>query len=165
MSPFTKQKQTLGFIAWIAVSFTASVFGALASIQAKSFYSQLAQPHWAPPPEVFGPVWTTLYTLMGISAWLVWRLGGIRHAQRGLTFFILQLALNSLWSWLFFAWHLGALAFVEVIILWITILATLIYFWRMRPLAGVLLIPYLFWVGFAAALNYSLWQLNPQVLG
>ncbi len=165
MSPFSKLKQTLGFIAWIVVSFTASSIGALASIQAKSFYSQLTQPNWAPPPEVFGPVWTGLYALMGISAWLVWRSVGFRHAQRAFMFFILQLVLNSLWSWLFFAWHLGALAFVEVIILWLSILATLIYFWRVRPLAGLLLIPYLLWVGFAAALNYSLWQLNPQLLG
>lgn len=165
MSPFTKLQQALGFMAWIAVSFTASAIGAVASIQAKSFYSQLVQPAWAPPPEVFAPVWTVLYALMGISAWLAWRSAGFRHARRAFTFFILQLALNSLWSWLFFAWHLGVLAFVEVIILWLSILATLIYFWRVRPLAGVLLIPYLCWVGFATALNYSLWQLNPQVLG
>ena len=79
--------------------------------------------------------------------------------------FLLQLAFNALWSWLFFAWHLGAAAFADVLALWILIVATLVFFWRVRQLAGSLLIPYLLWVTFASALNYSLWQLNPQILG
>lgn len=79
--------------------------------------------------------------------------------------FLVQLALNTLWSWLFFGWHLGGLAFADVLLLWAAILATLVCFWRATPLAGALLIPYLLWVGFAAALNYSVWQLNPQLLG
>ena len=165
MSSFSKQKQILGLAAWLAVSFAASAVGAVASIQAKSFYSQLVQPDWAPPPWIFGPVWTVLFTLMGIAVWLVWRSGGFGPNRQALTLFILQLAFNALWSWLFFTWNLGFLALADITMLWILIVATLFSFWRVSPLAGALLIPYLLWVSFAFALNYSLWQLNPQVLG
>ena len=158
-------RQTLGLIGWLVVSFAASAIGAAASIQAKSFYRQLAQPAWAPPSWVFGPVWTVLYVLMAIAAWLVWRSGGFRTNRIALSLFLVQLALNALWSWVFFAWHRGAWAFADIILLWLLIVATLVFFWRVRPLAGALLIPYLLWVGFASFLNYALWQLNPQVLG
>ena len=78
---------------------------------------------------------------------------------------IAQLALNALWTWLFFVWHLGALALVDIVLLWLLILATLLAFWRVRPLAGALLLPYLAWVSFAAMLNFAMWRLNPAVLG
>lgn len=161
----TNQRQILGLIGWLVVSFAASAVGAAASIQARSFYSQLAQPAWAPPPWVFGPVWTVLYVLMAIAAWLVWRSGGFRTNRIALSLFLVQLALNALWSWVFFAWQRGAWAFADIVLLWLLIVATLVFFWRVRPLAGALLIPYLLWVGFASFLNYALWQLNPQVLG
>jgi len=165
MPSLSMQKQILGLVGWLVLSFAASAVGAVASIQAESFYAQLAQPVWAPPPWVFGPVWTVLYALMGIAAWLVWRSGGFRANRQALTLFLLQLAFNAVWSWLFFAWHLGVLSLADTLVLWILIVATLVSFWRVRPLAGALLIPYLLWVSFASALNYSLWQLNPQVLG
>jgi len=165
MQPQSKQKQILGLVGWLVVSFAASVVGAVASIQAKSFYGQLVQPDWAPPASLFGPVWTVLYALMGIAAWLVWCLGGFRTNRPALTLFLVQLVLNALWSWFFFVWHLGALAFANIVVLWLLIAATLVSFWRVRLLAGALLIPYLLWVSFAAVLNYSVWQLNPQVLG
>ena len=165
MSSLSKQKQILGLVGWLIVSFAASAIGAVASIHAKSFYSQLAQPNWAPPPAIFGPVWMVLYALMGIAVWLVWRSAGFRFNRHALILFLLQLAFNALWSWIFFAWHLGAMAFAEILVLWIFIVATLVSFWRVRTLAGLLLIPYLLWVTFASVLNYSLWQLNPQVLG
>ena len=165
MQSLSKQKQILGLVGWLVVSFAASAVGAMATIQAKSFYSRLAQPPWAPPPGIFGPVWTVLYALMGIAAWLVWRSGGFRPNRKALTLFLLQLAFNALWSWLFFAWHRGAWALADVLVLWILIVAALVSFWRVRPVAGALLIPYLLWVSFASALNYSVWQLNPQVLG
>ena len=158
-------KQILGLIAWLAVSFVAAVIGSVASIQAASFYTQLVQPEWAPPSGVFGPVWTVLYLLMGISAWLVWRIAGFGAARTALTLFLVQLAANALWSWLFFGWHLGAWAFADIVLLWALIVATLIAFWRISRLAGALLVPYLLWVSFASVLNYSVWQLNPQVLG
>tara|TARA_R110001599_G_scaffold353884_2_gene602396 strand:- start:86626 stop:87123 length:498 start_codon:yes stop_codon:yes gene_type:complete len=161
----SKQKQILGLMGWLFISFAASAVGAVASIQAKSFYGQLVQPSWAPPPSLFGPVWTVLYALMAIAAWLVWRDGGLRANRIALSFFLGQLVFNALWSWLFFTWHLGALAFVDILFLWALIVATLVSFWRVRPLAGALLIPYLFWVSLASALNYCLWQHNPQVLG
>ena len=160
-----KNKQIIGFVAWLAVSFIAAAIGATASIQAGSFYMQLVRPEWAPPPGLFGPVWTTLYALMGIAAWLIWRVGGFHAARTALTLFLVQLAVNALWSWLFFGWHLGALAIADIVLLWVLIVATLVAFWRIKPLAGALLIPYLLWVSFASMLNYSVWQLNPQILG
>ena len=165
MASQSKQGQVLGLIGWLLVCFAASAVGAVASVQATSFYSQLAQPGWAPPPYVFGPVWTVLYVLMAIAAWLVWRSGGFRDNRVALTLFLIQLAPNAVWSWLFFAWHRGALALADIVLLWVLVVATLAAFWRARPLAGVLLIPYLLWVSFAAVLNYAVWQLNPQVLG
>lgn len=161
----SKQIQILGLIAWFLVSFAASAVGAVASIQAKSFYGQLAQPAWAPPSWLFGPVWTVLYALMAAAAWLVWRSRGFRANRIALSLFLAQLGLNALWSWFFFAWHRGALAFADIVLLWLFIVATLVSFWRVRPLAGALLIPYLLWVSFASVLNYSVWQLNPHVLG
>jgi tryptophan-rich sensory protein len=165
MATQTKQRQFLGLVGWFVVSFAASAVGAVASIQAESFYGQLVQPPWAPPSSVFGPVWSVLYALMAIAAWLVWRSGGFRANRTALSLFVVQLALNALWSWLFFAWHLGAWAFADIVVLWAFIVATLVSFWRVRPLAGALLIPYLLWVSFASVLNYSVWQLNPQILG
>lgn len=165
MAPQTKRQQFLGLIGWFAVSFAASAIGAVASVQAGAFYGQLAQPSWAPPASVFGPVWTVLYALMAIAAWLVWRQGGMRANRTALSLFVIQLVLNALWSWLFFAWHLGGLAFAEIVVLWVLVAATVLSFWRAHPLAGALLTPYLAWVGFASVLNYRVWQLNPQMLG
>ena len=160
----SKRKKIFGLIAWLVLCFAASAVGAVASIQAQSFYQQIAQPTWAPPSWLFGPVWTLLYAMMAVAVWLVWSCGGLRANRIALSFFGAQLALNALWSWLFFAWYFGALAFVDIFFLWLLIVATIVSFWRVRPLAGVLLIPYLLWVSFASALNYSIWQLNPQVL-
>ena len=165
MPSLSKQRQIIGLAVWLLVSFAASAIGAVASIQAKTFYGQLVQPSWAPSPTVFGPVWTVLFALMGIAAWLVWRSEGFRSTRQALMLFLVQLFFNALWSWLFFAWQLGALAFADIVLLWVLIAATLVFFWRITPLAGVLLIPYLLWVSFAGALNYALWQLNPQILG
>ena len=158
-------KQLIGLLGWLLLCFAVSGIGAFASIQAESFYQQLTQPAWAPPAWVFGPVWTTLYAMMAVSAWLVWRINGFRAQSVALTLFLIQLALNCLWSWLFFAWHLGSLSFIDIILLWIFIVLTLLAFWRVHLLAGLLLIPYLAWVSFAALLNYTIWQLNPQILG
>lgn len=163
MRPLTKQ--IAGLLAWLVVSFIAAAIGGAAAIHAGPFYTQLVRPEWAPPASAFGPVWTVLYALMGTAAWLVWRAVDLRVARIPLTLFLVQLAFNALWSWLFFGWHRGGLAFADILLLWASIVATLILFWRVRRLAGALLIPYLLWVSFAAALNYSVWQLNPQVLG
>ncbi len=158
-------KNLPGLALWLVVCFAAAGIGSVASINAGPFYLQLLRPDWAPPPGVFGPVWSLLYALMGIAAWLVWRVAGFRAARTALSLFLLQLAVNALWSWLFFYWHRGALAFFNILLLWAMIVVTVIAFWRVRPLAGALLVPYLLWVSFAVALNYAVWQLNPQSLG
>lgn len=165
MSKFTMKTQALGLLGWLAATFIAAAVGAAASAQAGPFYAQLVRPGWAPPGWLFGPVWTALYVLMAIAAWLVWRVGGFRAARSALSLFVVQLAVNALWSWLFFGMHRGALAFADIVLLWVLIVATLRAFWRIRPLGGALLVPYLLWVSFAAVLNYSIWQLNPQALG
>jgi benzodiazapine receptor len=110
------------------------------------------------------PVWTVLYAMMAVAAWLVWRNGGIQANRNALSLFLIQLAVNAIWSWLFFAWKLGAWAFADIVLLWVLIIATLVSFWRVSKLAGALLVPYLLWVTFAGVLNHALWQLNPQIL-
>lgn len=157
-------QQILSFLAWLSVSFIAASIGAIASATAGTFYNALIQPEWAPPAWLFGPVWTVLYFLMAISVWLIWRSFGIQHARVALLLFIAQLAFNALWSWLFFVWHLGALSFYEILLLWVLVLATIMAFWRLNRTAGVLLLPYLAWVTFAGFLAFSLWQLNPELL-
>lgn len=158
-------RQIIGLLGWLLLSFAAAAIGSIASIQAAAFYRQLAQPSWAPPSSVFGPVWSLLYALMGIAAWLVWREGGWRRQRGALGLFVLQLAVNALWSWLFFGWRQGAWAFADIVLLWLLIAATVVAFRRARSLAGALLLPYLAWVSFAAALNFAVWQLNPGWLG
>jgi tryptophan-rich sensory protein len=157
-------RQLFGLLTWLALVFLAAAAGGLASANAGDFYGQLVRPDWAPPGWLFGPVWGVLYLAMGIAAWLVWRVGGFRAARGALWLFIIQLAANALWTWLFFVWRQGALAFAEILCLWVLILATLIAFHRVRPLAGILLFPYLAWVSFAGLLSYVIWQLNPQLL-
>jgi tryptophan-rich sensory protein len=102
--------------------------------------------------------------MMAVAAWLVWRRRENRPARLALAFFVLQLVLNALWSWLFFGWNQGALSFLDIVLLWELIVATLVLFWRINPWAGLLLVPYLAWVTFAAALNYEIWQLNRSIL-
>lgn len=154
----------LGLLAWLALCFLAAGIGAAASVQAGTFYAELVRPDWAPPAALFGPVWTLLYAMMAVAAWLVWRRRHDRPVRMALAFFALQLVLNALWSWLFFGWRLGALAFIDIALLWVLIVTTLVLFRRVSALAGWLLVPYLAWVTFAALLNYRLWQLNPSLL-
>lgn len=155
----------LALAGWLAIAFVAAAVGSIASVQAPQFYAQLTQPAWAPPAWLFGPVWSALYAMMGISAWLVWREPAGALRRRALWLFAIQLALNALWSWLFFQWHQGAWALADIGLLWCCVTATLVAFWRLRPLAGALLVPYLAWITFAAALNFTVWRLNPQLLG
>lgn len=158
-------KKIGGLLAWLGVCFAAAAIGAFASANAGSFYQQLARPEWAPPGWLFGPVWSALYLMMGIAAWLVWRDRGFRRAGVALWLFLVQLAANALWTWLFFVWRLGAAAFGEIVLLWVLIVCTIVAFWRIRPMAGALLLPYLVWVTFATGLTYAIWQRNPQLLG
>ena len=131
-----------------------------------TWYPTLVKPPFNPPAWIFGPVWTLLYITMGVAAFLVWRQGlaaeGVRLA---LAVFIIQIALNGLWSILFFGLQAPGWALVEIILLWLAIVATLVLFWRVVPAAGLLLIPYLAWVSFATVLNASLWWLNRSPTG
>jgi len=164
-SPRAPLRQGLGLLAFLALTACAAAIGSYASLQAPSFYASLERPSWSPPASVFGPVWTVLYALMAIAAWGVWRAAGLRGARTALVLFAVQLALNALWSWIFFRWHAGALAVAEIALLWLFVLATTVAFWRVRAWAGALLVPYLAWVGFAGALCFALWRRNPQLLG
>ena len=162
---FSFTQQISGFAGWLILTFAAAALGAVASAQAKTFYLQLLRPEWAPPGWLFAPVWTALYLMMAIAAWLVWREHGFRRAGGALTLFVVQLAANAVWTWLFFVWHQGALAFTEILLLWLLIAGTIAAFWRLHVFAVVLLLPYLAWVSFASALTWATWQLNPVILG
>jgi translocator protein len=156
--------QTLGLAGWLVLVFAAAALGAIASVEASSFYAQLNRPAWAPPASAFGPVWSVLYLLMGLAVWLVWREKGAPRLATAITLFVVQLGANALWSWLFFAWRNGALAFADVLVLLALIVVTTVVFWRIRRLAGVLMLPYIAWVCLASALTWSVWRNNPAVL-
>ncbi|HEX2612120.1 MAG TPA: TspO/MBR family protein [Fibrobacteria bacterium] len=160
----------IGLLAWIALCFIAAAVGGQGSVGAPHFYAQLNHPAWAPPVWLFGPVWTVLYLLMGIAAWRVWRNGGFGPARQGgargaLILFIVQLAVNAFWSWLYFAWRMGAASFGWIILLLILIIVTIFAFRRHSPAAAWMMVPYLLWVSFATALTYVTWQMNPVLLG
>ena len=146
---------------FIAICFAVSGVGAIATSRSVSqWYPALQKPSWNPPPWVFGPVWTVLYLMMAIAAWIVWRQRGFKGAAGALGIFALQLALNAAWSPLFFGLRNPLAGLVDIIPLWIAIMATIISFRRISPLAGALLVPYWLWVGFATALNFMIWSLN-----
>ena len=124
------------------------------------WYASLKKPSWNPPGWIFGPVWSVLYQMMAVAAWLVWGRGGWSKQRRPLFVFLAQLALNALWTPLFFGWHRPGLAFAEIVLLWLAIAATMVAFRPVSRFAAWLLAPYLAWVSFAAVLNFTLWRLN-----
>jgi benzodiazapine receptor len=148
----------------LLVTAAAAALGSIASVTAPDFYAQLIKPVWAPPAGVFGPVWTALYLMMALSAWLVVSQLGWQSSRLELTVYFVQLALNALWSWLFFYWRVGTAALVDIALLWLAIIYTMVLFRRVRQGAALLLVPYLLWVSFAAALTWSVVRLNPQLL-
>jgi translocator protein len=162
--PPSRPRQLLVLVGWLGLTLGTGAIGAAGSLSARDFYATLQQPSWAPPGWLFGPVWTSLYLLMGFAAWLVWRERGFRPARIALWLFVAQLGLNALWSWLFFAWRQGAWAFIDILLLLALIIATLASFARHRPLAAWLLAPYLAWVTFATFLCFAVWQRNPSAL-
>jgi benzodiazapine receptor len=153
-------RQALALLAFLTVCLSAGGIGSFATIyQIPTWYASLQKPSWTPPSWLFGPVWTTLYTMMGVASWLVWRTSP-SPLSRPLLYFWLQLALNTLWSFLFFAWESPGLAFAEIILLWLAIAATIVAFRKLSPAASLLLLPYLGWVSFASLLNFAIWRLN-----
>jgi tryptophan-rich sensory protein len=151
-------KNIMGLVLWVLGALAAGWVGS--NFMPGEWYAALTKPSWNPPSSVFAPVWTVLYVLMGVAAWLVWRQAGFSGGRVALSLFLVQLVLNSLWSYLFFGLQNPLLALIEIIVLWCAILATLVSFWRISSGAGALLTPYLAWVTFASALNYQLWRLN-----
>ena len=147
----------LGFILACAAAAAPGVI-----IRPGEWYRALAKPSWRPPNWLFGPVWLVLYISIAVSGWLVWRHAGPEVAGVALVIYGLQLVLNGLWSVIFFGLHRPGLAFAEILCLLLTILATIVAFHPLHPIAAYLLIPYALWVGFAALLNYSIWRLNPE---
>ena len=154
----TGTRSVLGAVGWFVLCFAAAGIGSI--FVPGTWYQTLVKPSWTPPSWLFGPVWTLLYGMMAAAAWLVWKRYGLSGALVPLAAFVVQLALNAAWSWLFFGLHRPGLAFTEIVLLWLAILATLLLFWSEERLAGVLLIPYIAWVSFAAVLNFTLWRLN-----
>jgi translocator protein len=135
----------------------AGISGASTSGSVRGWYLTISKPSWNPPSWVFGPVWTALYAMMAVAAWLVWRQAGWSSA---LLLFGIQLALNAAWSPLFFGLHRIDLALADIVLMWAAIVATTVAFWKVTPFAGWLFVPYLLWVTFATALNFALWRLN-----
>ena len=156
--PFPAGRPIMALIGWLALCFAASITGVFVSTT--GWYADLHKPSWNPPAWIFGPVWTLLYVLMAVAAWLVWREGGWKIQRVPLGLFLCQWLLNALWTPLFFGLHRSGVAFAEIIIFWLVLAATLRSFWRVRQAAGVLLVPYLAWVTFAAVLNFTIRRLN-----
>ena len=151
----------IGLITFLALCLGTGGLGAIATTpEIDGWYTTLNKPAWNPPDSVFGPVWTTLFILMAFAAWLVWKQEGIQAAAVPMTLFGIQLVLNASWSWIFFGMHQPGWAFAEIVVLWLTIVATAVVFFRRSKPAGWLLMPYLAWVSFAAVLNFRIWQLN-----
>ena len=149
----------LGLVVFIVITLgIGGVGGWLTSESVSSWYPSLSKPSWNPPASVFGPVWTVLYFLIGVSAWRVWLSGSFWGAPAFI--FALQLALNLAWSWIFFYQRQPGLAFFDISLLLLSIMAMIVIFGRIDKTAGWLLAPYLLWVMFATVLNFSIWKLN-----
>ena len=155
-------KNYLKLIIAIAVSQLAGIVGSIFTVSAiPNWYATLTKPVFNPPSWIFGPVWTTLYALMGIAAFLVWKKGlDRRDIRKALLVFGLQLVLNASWSIVFFNLESPAWAFVNIAALWLAIIWTMVLFYKISKPAMWLLLPYILWVSFAAYLNYSIWVLN-----
>ena len=154
-------RSVIGLVVWIGLCLLGGWGGSVFTARSVGdWYAGLNKPSWTPPSAVFAPVWSALYVMMGVAAWLVWRERGLAGAAMPVALFVAQLALNVAWSAIFFGLRRPGWAFVEIVALWALILATVIAFRRISPTAGYLLLPYLAWVTFAAALNLAIWRAN-----
>jgi translocator protein len=154
----SRTRDVAGLTGFVVLCFGVLVLGGMATGPAlDDWYPALRKPAWNPPGWVFGPVWTLLYPAIAVAGWLAWREG---RARAGVLLYLLQLALNAAWPWLFFFERRPDLALACIAALWLAILATIVAFRRVSGTAALLLLPYLAWVGFAAALNHAIWRLN-----
>lgn len=144
----------------ILVFLTAFIGSSFTTPNIASWYQYLKKPSFAPPNWLFGPAWTLFYFLMAVAAFLVWREKENKNIKPALLIYLIHLVFNAFWSIIFFGLKNLSLAFFEIIILWILILITIIKFYKIKPLAGFLLIPYILWVTFASILNFAIWMLN-----
>lgn len=153
---------TLRLIGCIGVCQLAGIVGAIFTAQSvRTWYTTLQKPAFSPPNWLFGPVWITLYTMMGIALYIVWQKSETVSIPRiAFIAFAVQLLLNALWSFLFFGLQSPLLGFVEISLLWVMIVVTMVLFWKVSVPAGLLLVPYLLWVSFATVLTFSIWRLN-----
>ncbi len=151
-----------GLVFWIGICYLVAWTGALVSpgMAPSDWYGALNKPAWNPPGWVFEPVWTALYTMMGVAAWIVWDKFGIKMAQAALVAFLVQLILNGLWSRLFFGMQEPGWAFFEILLLLTAIVITTVLFFRKNAVAGWLMVPYILWVGYASTLNGAIWLMN-----
>lgn len=154
-------RDAVGLLVFLALCFAVSGLGGLITAQSVgTWYQDLAKPAFNPPDWIFAPVWTTLYLLMAVSAWRVWRRAGLRDGRTALLAFGVQLALNLGWSATFFGLTMPGLALVVVLLLLAAIAVVIRLFWAVDRPAAVLLVPLLAWVGFATLLNAAIWRLN-----
>jgi translocator protein len=157
----TPTRLAMALAGFLAAAFLAGLIGNLFTSPAiPEWYAGLEKPGFTPPSWVFGPAWTLLYILMAVAAWRVWWVAGFRDARGALALFFIQLALNAGWSVVFFGLRAPGWALLEIVLLWVAIAATTWAFFRHSRLAGALMVPYMAWVTFAAALNAAIWQLN-----
>ncbi|MGE4093600.1 MAG: TspO/MBR family protein [Candidatus Binatia bacterium] len=155
------QYPRLVLLGFLGACFAVAALGSWVTTPAvDTWYTTVRKPPWTPPNWVFGPVWSALYAAMALAAWWVWQQRGSIDVRLPLTLFAIQLLLNLAWSVLFFGLQNPGAGLIEIVVLWSAILATLLAFWRVSVGAGWLLVPYLLWVTFALALNFSIWQLN-----
>ena len=152
----SKSRNGLALAGFIVVTFCAPLLSVGFSMPG-AWYAALQKPSWNPPPWLFGPAWTLLYTMMAVAAWMVWKRVGF---GKPLKLYFVQLALNAAWTPIFFGAHQLGWALFEIVLLWIAILATLLSFRWVNTAAGWLFLPYLAWVTFAMTLNYTLWRMN-----
>jgi len=155
MSPL---RLTTGFILWLLLCFSAAATGGF--MPPGEWYAALEKPSWNPPGWIFGPVWTALYTMMAVAAWMVWKQGGFAAQRKPLSLFLIQLALNAAWTPMFFGLQRPDLALIVILFLWAAIAATIRAFRPASKPAAWLLVPYLAWVTFATVLNGVLWRMN-----
>lgn len=156
----SRRRDLLGLIAFVVLSFGAATLGGMAVAEAfPEWYLSLRKPSWTPPVFVYGPVWTLLYALMAAAGWHAWRRG---HSHRAPLLFLLQLALNVAWPWVFFAARRLDLAFLVATLLWISVLVLIGACWKVSRLAARLLLPYLAWLSLVWAVSLAIWRMNPR---